>query len=164
LLVYVYVFLLAGLIARAEKVGIPRVLETLQSNDWSQGGGFGDEGEDEGSDLDELGGSRKRVGTVSRTAVGTDGDDHSKEEGPDLDPESLEFGFDRDDFAGLKKAIWTTGDEGGEEDGAVGEEDVQKLEGMMRKLLAVRDMGAGLPEEQRKRMAKQAVGEVMKEI
>jgi hypothetical protein len=35
---------------------------------------------------------------------------------------------------------------------------------MMMKLQAVKDASAGLPEEQRKRMAARAVGEVMKEL
>lgn len=59
------------------------------------------------------------------------------------------------------------GDEGPQrqgEDEELGDEDVQKLERMMLKLQAVRDATAGLPEEQRKRMAKRAVGEVMKEM
>lgn len=34
----------------------------------------------------------------------------------------------------------------------------------MHKLQAVRDMTSGMPEEQRKRMAKRAVDEVMKEL
>lgn len=35
---------------------------------------------------------------------------------------------------------------------------------MMLKLSAVRDMAAGLPEDQRRRMAARAVGEVMREL
>jgi hypothetical protein len=41
---------------------------------------------------------------------------------------------------------------------------VRKLEGMMSRLRAVREMGEGMPEEERRRMAKRAVGEVMKEL
>ncbi|OIW30316.1 hypothetical protein CONLIGDRAFT_363689 [Coniochaeta ligniaria NRRL 30616] len=140
-----------------EKTGIPRVLEALESNDWAQADGFGDEDDDEDSELGE-GDSRSRAATKSKAAASTE-----LEDPPDLDPESLEFGFDKEDFAGLKKAIWSSGREEGDEEEET-EEDVQKLEGMMRKLLAVRDMSAGLPEEQRKRMAKKAVGEVMKEL
>lgn len=50
------------------------------------------------------------------------------------------------------------------EDNKLDEAEIQKLEGMMRKLQAVRDMSAGLPEDQRKRMAAKAVGEVMKDL
>jgi hypothetical protein len=94
------------------------------------------------------------------------------DEDDDFDPEKLDFGFDREDFLGLRKAIWSGGGDGdgkgsrgdADEDEEVGEEDVQQLERMMMKLQAVRDASAGLPEEQRKRMAARAVGEVMKEL
>lgn len=104
----------------------------------------------------------------------------------DLDPGSLEFGFDKRDFEGLKAAILEAqmereGQEGGEqpkddvavppegskagqEKDGLGDEDVQQVEQMMQKLLAVRDMGAGLPEDQRKRLAARAVGEVMRDL
>lgn len=98
------------------------------------------------------------------------------------------FGFDKADFEGLRRAIWETGqgdteepsgpsrgaDEkektSGEEAAARGgfedldDEDIAKVERMMRKLQAVRDAGEGMGEEQRKRMAARAVEEVMKEL
>lgn len=108
------------------------------------------------------------------------------EDDDELDPENLDFGFDREDFEGLKKAIWearmereeqdddaqpkdskaTPSGKGGagEQDGELDDGDVQQIEHMMRKLQAVRDMSAGLPEEQRKRMAARAVGEVMRDL
>lgn len=67
----------------------------------------------------------------------------------------------------MRKAIWSAGQEDDEEikgKEELGDEDVKQIEGMMRKLQAVRDMSAGLPEEQRKKMAAKAVGEVMKEL
>lgn len=137
----------------------------------------------------------------------------SEDNGRDLDPESLSFGFDREDFVGLRKAIWSAGrgdidddDEefmnsapagsvpsgpdgkgGGKAEGDAGvsqgaerkreraakgddaevdldDEEVRKLDRMMRKLQAVRDLSAGMPEDQRKRLAARAVGEVMKEL
>ncbi|KAK8054695.1 hypothetical protein PG994_009762 [Apiospora phragmitis] len=151
-----------------EKTGISRAKEALEANEWDQA-----LGDDDGE------------------GIGAGGKD------TDLDPESLDFGFDREDFQGLKKAIWSAGrDEEEEEDFMNGEPssqqgrkkkqgpeegdtsnsaskdgddklddaEVQKLEGMMRKLQAVRDMSAGLPEDQRKRMAAKAVGEVMKDL
>lgn len=87
---------------------------------------------------------------------------------------------DKRDFEGLRQAILeatleredaeepadtqTTGGDlaGGEEE--INEEDVQKLERMMSKLKAVREMGEGMPEEERRRMARRAVDEVMKEL
>ncbi|KAK3370346.1 alpha and gamma adaptin binding protein p34-domain-containing protein [Podospora didyma] len=156
-----------------ETVGIQRVLEALQANDWS--GGAEDDDEE--------------VTTTKKL-----------EGGDEFDPDSLDFGIDPEDFEGLKRAIiWGEGeaeDDGeergessakkkpndkavpavpaasGEQDGGGGreeeeqldDEDVQKLQRMMQKLQAVRDLSAGLPEEQRKRIAKKAVTEVMKEL
>lgn len=54
--------------------------------------------------------------------------------------------------------------DGDEDDKELDDEEVRKLERMMVKLQAVRDMSAGLPEDQRKRLAARAVGEVMKEL
>ncbi|ORY71502.1 uncharacterized protein BCR38DRAFT_330364 [Pseudomassariella vexata] len=151
-----------------EKTGIPRALEALEANDWDQVGG----------DLDSDFGDFEAALDDEDDAKG----DPASDKGADLDPESLDFGFDREDFEGLKRAIWNSGQDNEEdlmngepkkrvagESGAVDddkldEDDVQKLDGMMRKLLAVRDMSAGLPEDQRKRMAAKAVGEVMKEL
>lgn len=157
-------------------MGIPRVLEALESNEWDSFAA-----DDEDDELAALGDVTKR---------GTDADD---DDGTDLDPENLDFGFDREDFEGLKKAIWEAraereGDDGGsqgigskpgepdpaapsqarnadeEGGGELGDEDIQKVEQMMRKLQAVKDMSAGLPEDQRKRMAAKAVGEVMRDL
>ena len=154
-------------------MGIPRLLEALEANDWTLAPGLGDEDDD---DDDDFGGFK------DASAAGPDqtGDD-------EFDPESLDFGFDKADFEGLRQAIWNAGQEapdtGGPGPGAttvpagtVGAtesrpdddkldgEEVQRLESMMRKLQAVRDRSAGLPEEQRKRAAARAVGQVMKEL
>ncbi|KAM0328777.1 hypothetical protein ACHAQA_005191 [Verticillium albo-atrum] len=129
-----------------EKMGIHRVLEALEANDWDQG--------DIPSDLEDAFGDLQ------------DGKD---------DPESLDFGVDKADFEGLRQAIWGLDGEATAENGAAAgsgarEEpldeaaEVEKLESMMRKLQAVRDMSAGLPEEQRKKMAAKAVNEVMKDL
>ncbi|KAK4193052.1 alpha and gamma adaptin binding protein p34-domain-containing protein [Podospora australis] len=145
-----------------ERMGIARVLEALQANDWS-GGDVGDEEDEESEDE----GAIKKTRDLGRAFE----DDEF-----DFDPESLDFGFDKADFEGLKKAIWGGGDETGGEEGSssdnkkadeeenMDDSDIQTLERMMLKLQAVRDMSAGLPEQQRKRMAKQAVSEVMKEL
>ncbi|KAF9874874.1 hypothetical protein CkaCkLH20_07568 [Colletotrichum karsti] len=161
-----------------EKMGIPRVREALESNDWAA-----DAGPDVDSDLDDIESELARK--PKPLAEGDDNDDEF-----DFDPESLDFGFDRSDFEGLKKAIWNLEKEqqnqdsdgedekekkkteeasadkksADEKEGELDAEEVEKLEGMMRKLQAVRDMSAGLPEEQRKKMARKAVGEVMKDL
>jgi hypothetical protein len=144
-----------------ERIGMARVLEALEANDWS-GGGMkrGDEEEED----DGEGAAKSSEG---KSRQHQDGDDDYE-----FDPESLDFGFDREDFAGLREAILASGgggigegsNAGAEEQEEVGEEDVEKLERMMLKLQAVRDASAGLPEEQRRRMAARAVGEVMKEL
>ncbi|PON26823.1 hypothetical protein TGAM01_v204324 [Trichoderma gamsii] len=149
-----------------EKTGIPRVREALESNDWEHifvG--------DPLSDSDEA---------HSEKSDGAD----------DFNPESLEFGVDRSDFEGLRMAIWETshretGDSedadtanapktsdvaGGsaadakDEDGELGDEDIAKVEKMMRKLQAAKEMGEGMSEAQRKRLAARAVEEVMREL
>ncbi|KAK4451942.1 hypothetical protein QBC34DRAFT_377913 [Podospora aff. communis PSN243] len=139
-----------------ERMGVARALEALQANDWGGGGGGEEGGEEFG-------------GFVPR----------EDEDLGEFDPESMDFGFDREDFVGLRKAIWSAGREdgmdvdggegsevkkGGDEDEEMDDGDVQKLERIMLKLQAVRDRTAGMSEEQRKRIAKQAVGEVMKEL
>jgi len=137
-----------------ERVGLERVLEALGSNDWSGGGGGGGLQGGEGGDANLEG--------EGQEGEGSDGEF-------DFDPENMDFSFDKGDLDELKKAILGGGggkhdDEEEEEGGELGEEDVEKLERMMRKLQAVRDATAGMPEEQRKRMAKKAVGEVMREL
>ncbi|KAF7536415.1 hypothetical protein G7054_g4526 [Neopestalotiopsis clavispora] len=155
-----------------EKTGIPRVREALEANDWAHiDGDLGSDFEDFEAALD---GDNDETTDPAIDSLGN--------QDPDLDPESLDFGFDKADFEGLKRAIWNSGQEpeedfmngepakpttqttGSSEDVALDDNEIQKLEGMMRKLQAVRDMSAGLPEDQRKRMAAKAVGEVMKDL
>ncbi|KAK8137054.1 hypothetical protein PG984_004994 [Apiospora sp. TS-2023a] len=173
-----------------EKTGISRAKEALEANEWDQVGG-----DDLGSDFGDF------EAALDDDGEGLSGGFGAGSKDTDLDPESLDFGFDREDFQGLKKAIWSAGGEGGDgvgdgedfmngeppsqqdkkkqgpqeadpssngaskqADEKLDEAEVQKLEGMMRKLQAVRDMSAGLPEDQRKRMAAKAVGEVMKDL
>ncbi|TRX89922.1 hypothetical protein FHL15_009194 [Xylaria flabelliformis] len=154
-----------------EKTGIPRALEALEANDWENA-----TTEDLGSDFEDI-----DAYLEARTETGKD------PEGPDLDPEELDFGFDREDFEGLKRAIWNAEKEDGEdladgdsktasenkekktgetetEEETLDDEDIQKMEHMMAKLTAVRDTNAGLPEDQRKRAAAKAVAEVMREL
>lgn len=168
------------LTGRTEKTGIARVREALESNDWAQ--------------------------ADASPALSDFGDFKAAQEpqpgGKDLDPESLDFGFDRADFEGLKRAIWSSGqEEHGDaeaaemdvvkdsgpskgDEGAAGKEaqqpktndddddaeegldddEVVKVERMMRKLQAVRDAGAGVGEAQRRKMAAKAVAEVMREL
>ncbi|EFQ29701.1 alpha and gamma adaptin binding protein p34 [Colletotrichum graminicola M1.001] len=182
-----------------EKMGIPRVLEALESNDW-------DAADDLDGGLSDLDSDEEPASGLPRSRRPlADADGDGDEDEFDLDPESLDFGFDKSDFEGLKKTIWNLDQEqqpetdeadddgddvGNENKGAAREasaknnteegagksrdgddedegpdgDEVEKIERMMRKLQAVRDMSAGLPEEQRRKMAKKAVVEVMKEL
>ncbi|GKT84549.1 alpha and gamma adaptin binding protein p34 [Colletotrichum tofieldiae] len=152
-------------------MGIPRVLEALESNDWDA-----DDLDGGPSDLDSDADSTSGLPRKRRPLADGDGDDGDF----DLDPESLDFGFNKSDFeadddengkkdarrraSGEEKAKETAEEnrDGGDEE--LDGDEVEKIEWMMRKLQAVRDMTAGLPEEQRRKMAKKAVGEVMKEL
>lgn len=150
----------------SEKSGISRVKEALESNDWAQ--------------LDD--------GALS------DFGDFEGESGKEDDPENMDFGYDKKDFEGLKKAIWENSLISDDHDAANGTEqdmtvkekddkkgsqttdgennhkaevdddDVMRVERMMSKLQAVREAGQGLGEEQRKRMAARAVQEVMADL
>ncbi|KAK0739324.1 hypothetical protein B0T21DRAFT_329080 [Apiosordaria backusii] len=150
-----------------ERVGIARVREALEANDWSGGGGAPGDHDDSELDFDH----------------DNDNDDDDDDDQGGFDPKTLGFGFDKGDFEGLKRAIWEQigeetetgegseeskekkgGKEQEEEEEGLGDDDIKNLEQMMLKLQAVRDMSAGLPEQQRKRMAKQAVEEVMREL
>lgn len=143
-----------------EKIGIARVKEALEANDWSQlQAPLSD------SDFGEF-------------ETGSTKDDTEPNEKLEIDPEKTGFGFDKADFEGLRRAIWEGSqdvDDKGQESreakvGASGSledldnEEIAKVERMMSKLQAVREAGEGMGEEQRKRMAARAVEEVMREL
>ncbi|CAK7266149.1 hypothetical protein SEPCBS119000_001879 [Sporothrix epigloea] len=136
----------------AEKTGIPRLLESLQANDWELV--CGDKSEDD------------MFGSFQDISGEGDGYDDVNFD----DPESVDFGFDRDDFTGLRQAIWqqsTTereddGDDGNDGDNEI--DDAALMESMLRKLQAARLQSELLPPAQRRAMAARVVGQVMKDI
>ncbi|SPO06958.1 uncharacterized protein DNG_09652 [Cephalotrichum gorgonifer] len=149
-----------------EKVGIARVMEALQANDWT---GVPDEEEepdlypDSDSDFGlgdpgDFEGLRQAIleASLEREGWGAAGDEDEKEEGGPGEGGSTKTAEGRG--AGSRQDR----DEKGEED--IGDEDVRKMEAMMSKLLAARELGEGMPEGERRRMARRAVGEVMKEL
>ncbi|KAK7413743.1 hypothetical protein QQX98_007386 [Neonectria punicea] len=166
----------SGLNEFGEKTGIARVKQALETNDWSQL-----EAPFSESDFGDF-----------ETGSGKLEEDEAGVDDKDLNPEKMGFGFDKTDFEGLRRAIWETAqdqsdnddevtkeakaegsdkkDASGDkkvEDGRLGDlddEEVAKIEGMMRKLQAVREAGEGMGEEQRKRMAARAVEEVMRDL
>jgi|UniRef100_A0A8H7TS53 hypothetical protein len=164
-------------------MGVARILEALEANDWEQGAGpLSDFGDFERGD-------------------GDGGDD-------EFNPESLDFGFDKADFEGMRMDILGVGQDsqGGdgealrmaeglrgnksedpaaasasapaatekpegekstEEEGVdeeLNDDDIAKLEKMMRKLQTAKEAGEGMSEDQRRRIAMRAVEEVMREL
>ncbi|KAM0549778.1 hypothetical protein ACHAPJ_009217 [Fusarium lateritium] len=150
----------------SEKTGVARVKEALEANDWSQL---------------EVPLSDDEFGDFETSSAKADDDDDNE-----LDPQKMGFGFDKADFEGLRRAIWEASQDVEEpsepnkaetsKEGASGgttagggldeldEDEIAKVEKMMRKLQAVREAGEGMGEEQRKRMAARAVEEVMREL
>ncbi|KAH7165670.1 hypothetical protein EDB81DRAFT_780059 [Dactylonectria macrodidyma] len=158
-----------------EKTGIARVKEALETNDWTEL---------------EAPFSESDFGDFETSSPKQDKGDAS-DDGTDVDPKKMGFGFDQADFDGLRQAIWEAGQDQNDDDLAKGvkaegdekakdataskalqggalddldEEDVVKIESMMRKLQVVREAGEGMGQEQRRRMAARAVEEVMKEL
>ena len=119
-----------------EKVGLARLKEALEANEWESGGGGS--GQDS-QDLDTLG------------------------EAADSDIETQEITGKDEDFATLRKRLMEDGQVEAEAD-EPDEEGVQMLEHMMQKMQAVRDMGADLPELERKKFAAKAMSEVIRSV
>ncbi|KAH6611449.1 hypothetical protein Trco_001469 [Trichoderma cornu-damae] len=155
-----------------EKTGIPRVKEALESNDWEQlghgplsdfgetqsdksGGAedFDPESLDFGVDRSDFEGLRMAIWESSRLGTG-DSDDTSP------DKAKADQSKAADVAAGPAADIGD--DETGDRD--LDDEDVAKVEKLMRKLQAAREMGEGMGEAQRKRLAARAVEEVMREL
>ncbi|KAI1391694.1 uncharacterized protein F4822DRAFT_397486 [Hypoxylon trugodes] len=124
-----------------EKTGIPRALEALEANDWSQAAAARE------SDLEDF---EAELG-IEKDTDGKEKDDPGLE--PLVDSTLYDFLVTKDD-----------GNAGGDDSEELNDEAIQKLEGMITKLQVVRDSNAGLPEDQRRRAAAKAVAEVMKEI
>lgn len=144
------------------------MIEALQANDWA---GLPDEQDEPGLEADsdsefglgeagDLEGLRQAIlgASMEREREGRKGDE---KEGGEKTGGSTEGG-EKASEGGGKTSQGQAGGEQGEED--ISEDDVRKMEAMMGKLLAAREMGEGMPEAERRRMARRAVGEVMKEL
>ncbi|CAF9904275.1 MAG: hypothetical protein HETSPECPRED_003496 [Heterodermia speciosa] len=121
-----------------EKVGLGRLLETLEAHEWGNaedGAAIPDDFELEEDD------------GLSRSAVNILGDESGARE-PILSGPSSKS---------KEESNRDTVDEGTDD-------EIQELEGMMLKLQAIKDMGADLPEAERRKMAAKAVGDLMKEM
>jgi len=113
-----------------ERVGLERLKEALEANEW-EGGGV---------DADAL----------------SDGLGHGD------DGCGAEMGQMEREMTGLKMAVNGDGGEDGEEE--VGGEGVEEMERMMLKMQAIKDMGADMPEAERRKFAAKAVREIMKTL
>ena len=120
-----------------EKVGLERLKEALEANEWESSGGGDNVDEEENGFEKEIDGW---------------GDQAMEETDVDL--------------ANLKKAL-LEGEKRGDslnDEAPPGDADVQALESMMLKMQAVRDMGASMPEEERKKFAAKTVRDVMRNL
>ncbi|KAL7934138.1 hypothetical protein V8C35DRAFT_303321 [Trichoderma chlorosporum] len=155
-----------------EKTGIARVKEALESNDWEQlnddpisdfdearsdksedAEDFDPDSLDFGVDRSDFEGLRMAIWETSRLETGDADNALPKEAEKDM-PKATE--------ASTSSAA--NANEGEAQDRELDGEDVAKVEKMMRKLQAAREMGEGMSEAQRKRLAARAVEEVMREL
>ncbi|TDZ19465.1 Increased recombination centers protein 6 [Colletotrichum orbiculare MAFF 240422] len=150
-----------------EKLGIARIVEALEANDWSADAAGNiwsdedDEGEDDAETANGGGGSKTK------------------------DAENMDFGLDPAEMEQLRKKIFSVDDGGDDDDkrAASGESlmdvrrrtadgraadperiAVEEIDAMMARLQAVRVMSADMPLEQRSRVARKAVDDIMKEL
>ncbi|KAI9860748.1 MAG: hypothetical protein M1813_005671 [Trichoglossum hirsutum] len=128
-----------------ELVGLERIREALEANDWAA--------DDDIEGLD-----------------GLDDSDEDREQGSGFSAEAAEM--EREMF-GLKIAIHGGGDGSAqklgeeEEEGDDGQDEefqVEQLEAMMLRMQAVKDMSADLPEPERRKFAAKAVNDIMKTL
>ncbi|PTB69439.1 hypothetical protein BBK36DRAFT_1187106 [Trichoderma citrinoviride] len=162
-----------------EKTGISRVMEALESNDWEQlnDGPLSDFGEtrsddDDGADFDpeslDFGMDRSDFEGL-RMAIWDTGrlDETEKNDSASAKRDEADQSKVSDVSAGsAAAAAVAAADKDGEaqDDRELDDEDVAKVEKMMRKLQAAREMGEGMGEAQRRRLAAKAVEEVMREL
>ncbi|KAF8866747.1 hypothetical protein BDZ45DRAFT_700353 [Acephala macrosclerotiorum] len=134
-------------LTRAETQGLERLKEALEANDWEAPDELGDAMglEDfEGEDDDENGSLGFNLGPEDRAEM-----------------EMEMFGMKRAIYQGVEGVD----EEGAEEEVGDGEDDeAEKLQAMMLKMQAVRDLGADMPEAERKRFAAKAVNDIMKKL
>ncbi|OAA53857.1 alpha-/gamma-adaptin-binding protein p34 [Cordyceps fumosorosea ARSEF 2679] len=131
-----------------EKAGIPRVKEALEANEWDLGSADEPHPDEEHATAD---GKQAADGAAALE-----------------DLENMDFGLGQTDLDVLKRALFTHQDS--EQDGPdkseqdVNDQDVAKVEAMMRRLQAAREAGETMGETQRRKMAAKAVEEVMREL
>ena len=140
-----------------EKVGIARLKEALEANEWESI----TEGNDGADEYDGYSALELELGIAGEESVGKRGFSEEAEEA-------------RGEIFSLSSAI-RNGDTEGDEEEDVDEagdkienegddDEVQGLETMMLKLQAAKDLGADMPEVERRKFAAKAVREAMKSV
>ena len=137
-----------------EATAIARVMEVLQAQEWASA---------EGGELDIDFLSDDDDGEFGATQAA---EEKSEAEGLDFNPSSLEKPttdmskslMTGEDIDPRSKINWE------QLNGDDQEVQVEQLQGLMERIIGIREMGADMPEEQRRRYAKKAIGQLMKDI
>ncbi|KAK4505578.1 hypothetical protein PRZ48_003541 [Zasmidium cellare] len=129
-----------------EKVGFERLKEALEANEWTAAGDEDDELDLDDLDFDiddeDIGGFGREEAEMTAELFGMKAALNRDDDDDEFDPAA-------EDFVGS-----TLPEQAGQ---------VEDLNRMMGKLMAVKEQSEGLPEAQRKRMAAKAVRDIMKE-
>ncbi|PWW74829.1 hypothetical protein C7212DRAFT_206551 [Tuber magnatum] len=138
-----------------ENAGMERVREALEANDWAAddetGDGDGEDGEDDGGSF----------GSFSSAGDGGEGMDPLKFIGDEMEREM--FGLHRaifgdEESTGESSVHGITDDDDDEDE----EAQVEKLETMMMRMTALKDMGEEVSKQERRRVAAKALSDIMK--
>ncbi|KAI1954056.1 hypothetical protein LOZ57_000401 [Ophidiomyces ophidiicola] len=119
-----------------ELEGMPRIREVLEANEWAMASSHEDATDLSSSMLEDIeeGGLGFEVGELER------------------------------EMLGLRMAIERGGDDGAEDDFEEDDLQVEQLEALMQRVQAIRDMGAELPESERKKFAAKAIRDIMEDL
>lgn len=163
-----------GGIQLTEKSGIPRVIEALEANDWAQPdepmlseletASEATQDHDDEFDADNLDfGFEKADMQGLRMAIWGMGDAHppvssSSSAAAAAAINGIEESTNLPETAAIGDAQQQ------QQQQQLTEDDIVKVEGMMRRLQAARDAGQGMSEAQRRAFAAKAVSEVMKDL
>ena len=126
-----------------EKVGLARLFEALEAHEW--------ENSEDGVPIPDYLELEEADG-LSQSAASILGDGYGAREPILLGPSSK-----------LKEASNRHGTDADIADEGT-DDEIQQLEGMMLKLQAIKDIGADMPEAERRKMAAKAVGDLMKKM
>ncbi|MCJ1433218.1 hypothetical protein MMC27_002577 [Xylographa pallens] len=137
-----------------ETTGLPRLLEGLQAVEWDAADAA--EGWEEEEEEEEMGALEgwEEGGMREPMIAGDDGADG---------PEGKTGGGDAEGGSGVE-GLGGEGLSGDDDDDDGADREVQALQHMLLKMQAVKELGADLPEGERRKLAAQAVREVMRGV